>query len=1721
MNGRLFLFLRSFPSFYSGFVMGSALNLFVFSLKSSHKTFMTSFFVVFIFIVSFFVAGEYIEKESSLAVSFERISHSISRVVNSNDMVIQGLSSYIHLSDGDFIEKDLALYAHEVLSRNPVISSFALYRSSVSGIENLELFVSGYLDHPPLFVYSNNTEKDIYDGSLYTLSSSVSSSIAETFQLNASIATNPFSLPSGGNVIAVFSFISGDLNRDLVFDGAVGLDLLVSSVFIREKDFISAIGSSAINDGFFTVDIEDPNSQSLTRWVSSGDAPVLFSLVSPFLSSFSGEIPFFGKKLHVSTVVPLFQGYSFLYLLLWSLLLSLIFSFIISFVLFNKKSLIESAKNTVDLRGSLVHEASDAVIVFDANTLMVVDANRRAEDLLSYSKDLLTSCSVVDFCVVSPDSDATCSSLFSGIKHSESNVLNIDLFLTPNDGSLIPVEASVSYIAIGDSCYLHAIFRDIRERILAKEALLGVNRSLRMVKECNELMIRSTTEGELFSGVCNILVHSCGYSLAWGGVVSPGDDGSVSPFYFAGKGINFSDFIASFCAKNSSDKKSTCLSFEVQEITVTRDISSGSGCCVWSDLIREEGIVCMVTIPVLVDGLVVSTLHIYSDNVDAFNDVEILSLEELSTDISFGISSLRAHRKIVDNRNLLDSAESIAHIGSWKLDLATGFSVWSDEQFRILGFDASEVVAGDGMVAADDLLLERIHVDDALYFKTYFLQCLDDVDSTYDIVYRIILGSGEVRMLRDRAKFERDKSGKPVMFRGTTQDVTNQILAQNSLEDSEKKYRLLVENQSDLICKIDNDGRFLFVSPSYCDMFGKSEEYFIGNKFPSTTNGNSIHIAHTGDDSLAGLPHSLTFERQSLTSNGLRWISWVDTPIFDDGKVVEVICVGRDVTDKRYAEDALRDSESLLEKAQSVSNTGHWVLDLSSGSMKWSKQAMLIFSWENKDLHPSYVDFVGRIHFDDKDKVSDLMRHLLDDNAGGERSIEYRIVLYDGSLRFIYERCEAVIDSGSIVQIVGSVQDITERRESEYALHERNVLLQAIFNSSPTVLWSLNASGVFTLCEGYGLLDLGLKSEDLIGESLFSMCADKPLIIKSVNEALSGISSSSLLCLNDCYYEMNYTPLTDLSGKVVGAACVGTNVTEILNSSEELKSLHEHVSLLLESTGEGIYGLDSNGICTFINSAASDIFGCDHDFLVGKSIHKIVSHTKINGDIYRESESPIFDTHHNGQTRKTDSEIFWTAKGESFPVEYSSYPVFNSGKVTGAVIVFRDVGEKKRIAKKMKYLASHDWLTGLINRREFEDRLSLAIQSSGEIDYCHALCYMDLDQFKVVNDTCGHNAGDRLLQDVSALLRSKVRGSDTLARLGGDEFGVLLHNCSLERAREIAEDLREAVNDFRFSWEEKIFEVGVSIGMVPIVNDSFGVHDLTGFADAACYVAKDHGRNRVHVYQGYDGAIAARSKEMQWVHRITSALADDRFSLNAQLIAPIGQSDNNLMHYEVLLTMIGESGDIIPPMAFIPSAERYNIMPAIDRWVISQSIVALKDYEKSRGDGSVVLGGQPDLVLSINISGTSFNDKSFSDYVLEQFEANNVSGESVIFEMTETAAISNLSMAIEFFEKLRKIGCRFALDDFGTGLSSFGYLKTLPVDYLKIDGSFVKDMVQDPVDHAMVSSINQIGQVMGLKTIAEFVESEDILNELLDIGVDYAQGMWMGKPTSLSGICNS
>ncbi|MFF7107607.1 EAL domain-containing protein [Pseudomonas sichuanensis] len=552
-----------------------------------------------------------------------------------------------------------------------------------------------------------------------------------------------------------------------------------------------------------------------------------------------------------------------------------------------------------------------------------------------------------------------------------------------------------------------------------------------------------------------------------------------------------------------------------------------------------------------------------------------------------------------------------------------------------------------------------------------------------------------------------------------------------------------------------------------------------------------------------------------------------------------------------------------------------------------------------------------------------------------------------------------------------------------------------------------------------------------------------------------------------------------------------------------LQEERERAQVTLESIGDAVITTDVDGCITFMNPAAEQLTHWQAAQAEGLPLAALFSLLDENAE---KDSRTLVEQVLSGSLKGSDehARLIQRLDGSTVSINLVGSPILTDGQVSGIVVVLHDMTQERQYIANLSWQATHDALTGLANRREFEYRLEQALNTLMRQAGRHSLMFLDLDQFKLVNDTSGHAAGDELLRHICAVLQSGLREGDTLARLGGDEFGVLLENCPPEQAERIAEQLRQVVQSLHFVWKGRPFVTTVSIGLVHIAQAPSTLEASLRAADMACYMAKEKGRNRVQVYHADDSELSMRFGEMAWIQRLHVALEENRFCLYAQEIAPL-QGQEGPGHIEILLRLHDESGRTILPNSFIPAAERYGLMTALDRWVVRSVFQVIRQCLDEGREGPLAL-------CAINLSGASIGDDNFLEYLQRLFGEFDIPPRLICFEITETSAIANLGSAIRFINELKGLGCKFSLDDFCAGMSSFAYLKHLPVDFLKIDGSFVKDMLDDPINRAMVEVINHIGHVMGKRTIAEFVETPLIEQALQEIGVDYAQGYLIERP---------
>ena len=728
--------------------------------------------------------------------------------------------------------------------------------------------------------------------------------------------------------------------------------------------------------------------------------------------------------------------------------------------------------------------------------------------------------------------------------------------------------------------------------------------------------------------------------------------------------------------------------------------------------------------------------------------------------------------------------------------------------------------------------------------------------------------------------------------------------------------------------------------------------------------------------------------------------------------------------------------------------------------------------------------------------------------------LEYRLQRHDGVYRWLLEMgVPRYSPQGELSGYISSGVDITDRKTLEDQVRSSEAQIRAVFDGMKDIVFVFDVQS-----QQINAIPPSLVSSEMV--DLIHQTADILFLENEQAQGFHGHIRQALMAHETVTFEYrlpaadswnwfvaSITPLSDTS-----VIWVAQNITERKSIEQELFHEKELAQVTLQSIGDAVITTDVQGHIRHLNGVAEQLTGWLASQAQGRPIHEVFR-------VVTEGPHPtdinlIATVLATGQMATAEQPALLMARnGHECTIEHSAVPLRDrTDQILGIVMVFRDVSQSRQLTQQMSWQANHDPLTGLVNRHQFEQLLQQALQSAHQDQQHHVLCHLNLDQFKIVNDTCGHAAGDQLLQQAAQLLQQTIRNTDIVARLGGDEFSLLLRQCSLEQAQVIVEQLRQRLQAFRFNWHQQTFSIGVSMGLVSIDYDSQNLTSLLSAADAACYAAKARGPNRTHIYQLDDLELVQQRGTQRWSRRIKQALEDNRFRLYGQAIVPAAQDHGGLRQCcEVLLRMVDEQNQVVSAGTFLPAAERYNLMPEIDRWVIRQFLADHFNPPQISQQGA----DQPSPYM-INLSGASIGDEQFLQFLQEQFQHYPHAARQICFEITETAAISNLNQAITFIQDLKQLGCRFALDDFGSGLSSFAYLKTLPVDYLKIDGHFIEDMADDPATHAIVESIIHIGHVMGLQTIAESVGDLATRRKLQAMGIDYVQGFGIALPCSLT-----
>jgi diguanylate cyclase (GGDEF)-like protein/PAS domain S-box-containing protein len=706
---------------------------------------------------------------------------------------------------------------------------------------------------------------------------------------------------------------------------------------------------------------------------------------------------------------------------------------------------------------------------------------------------------------------------------------------------------------------------------------------------------------------------------------------------------------------------------------------------------------------------------------------------------------------------------------------------------------------------------------------------------------------------------------------------------------------------------------------------------------------------------------------------------------------------------------------------------------------------------------------------------------------------------------------------GALGQLGSTVNKLLEDLEQRGArLQDREQLFQRLVETVHDAVLVHRTQILFANARFLSML--GMKAPDVVGRSLTEFVAPEyvELVESNLRRRLAGDPAAERyeVELMDAQGQVTRVELSSTVIDSAGEPALLLTALEMMPVAiEPSASARPRGMATLDAMAESVITVDGDGRIDYINHAAEVLLGQPVEQVLGKFFPEVAS--LVDETDRRSLGDPVHKALTTGGriTMGRRAVLVPANTGAERFVEISVTPLRLDGKeISGLVLVLHDTSELRGLTKQMTYQASHDALTGLANRREFERRLQEAMDSAQTGDVGHALCYLDLDRFKVVNDTCGHTAGDNMLREIASLIKEAVRDSDTVGRIGGDEFALLLVGCPLEKARQIADNVVRSVNEYRFVWKDKIFNVGVSIGLVEIGHGGGSIEDIMNAADSACYVAKKQGGLHVHVYSAREEASARHSGEIHWLQKLQSALRDNKFELYYQPIVHARATGVSGPALEVFVRLAGEGGQpAVPPSQFMRAAERYRLMPHVDRWVVQAVLSAL-------GRGGLKL--PPGRSIAVNIAGQTLGDGEFLEFVVDCFDHTGASPGDICFEVTESSVFANLDHAQRFIGVLHGMGCEFALDDFGSGFSSFSTLKTLPMDYLKIDGSFIKNLAGDSVNQAMVTAMIELSRSLNFRVVAEQVEDQQSLDAVTGMGIDFVQGFIVGRPQPLSMIPN-
>jgi diguanylate cyclase (GGDEF)-like protein/PAS domain S-box-containing protein len=1046
------------------------------------------------------------------------------------------------------------------------------------------------------------------------------------------------------------------------------------------------------------------------------------------------------------------------------------------------------------------------------------------------------------------------------------------------------------------------------------------------------------------------------------------------------------------------------------------------------------------------------------------------------------------------------------------LDMSGKIIMASDLWLATFGYTRHQVLGND--------ILEFLTPEAASYSNQEVLPRFLETGRTDKAHFEMRCSSGELLEVLISATLERDDAGRPMYILAIVQDVTLQRTAERALSGERIRLSNILEGTQAATWEWNfqtGDARF---NHRWAEILGLTladiGEPTIHSRSHYTHPEDLARYEETLEQHLQGKTAHFECEHRMRHRDG-HWVWVLDRGSImsrtENGEPERMFGTRLDISERKHQEDALRKSEGLLDRTGRLAGIGGWEIDLVTNDMYWSAETYRIHGVD-EDSKPTLEGAIEFYAPEARPVIAAAVEKA--SSGGGGWDLELPFIRKSGERIWVRAVGAAAFSDGKPVRLMGAFQDVSALVARRLALQKANERVILATDSGGIGIWESNLTTremtwdswmyrLFGLDEATETRDLFTLWVDLLHPE------DRPLLEQATRDALAGrpvrdIEYRVLWPDGSIHYlRTNGSPSPiegDHARRVFGTTW---DITESRHLSAALQQQHELLRVTLRSIGDAVITADADGSVTWLNPVAERMTGWPIEEAVG--LHCTEVFRILNEQTRQDAENPMTSCLATGAIVLLASDTVLIARdGTEYGIEDSAAPILSSdGEMLGVVLVFHDVTEQRRLSHEISHQATHDPLTGLANRTAFELRLRELLTRSQSGENPSALLFVDLDQFKRVNDTCGHAIGDQLLCQVAKLLTSTIRNSDTLARLGGDEFAVLLNGCPFPQASTLAQRICDRMDEFRFIHEDRRFRVGASIGLVPIDDRWSTTSAILQAADSCCYAAKEAGRNRVHAWADSDAGVAARKGKMRWASRLEHALDENLFRLFAQRYVRV-QNENPKIHAEVLIRMLDENGSLIQPGVFLPAAERFRMISRIDRWVLTAVIAWLQSL--------------PSLefldCLNVNVSGQSIGDRAFHTWALEKLSglSDEMRGK-LCLEITETAVVTDLDDAAIFIRKIRELHVRMALDDFGAGASSFGYLHKMPVDFLKIDGQFIRNLATDRLNQAAVRCFIEVADALGLQTVAECVEDEVALQQLSAMGAHYAQGFFIHKPEAI------